>query len=76
MERYCTDSSKKTDFSVSVDLTKRCYLLLSKAKGLIKGNTNINYVYCDINCSLELRFKDNSFKYFNSDKELHHLLND
>ena len=58
---------KKPGFSVSIDLTK--------AKGPIKGNTNISYVYGDINCSLALRFKDNCFKYFNSEKELHHLLN-
>ena len=30
--RYHTDGSKKPGFSVSVDLTKRRYLLLSKAK--------------------------------------------
>ena len=29
----------------SFDLTKRLYLLVSKAKGLSKGNTNISYVY-------------------------------
>ena len=50
--------------------------MLSKAKGLIKGNANTGYVYSDINCSLALKFKGNSFKYFNSKKELHHLLND
>ena len=60
-------------FSVSVDLTKRRFLLLTKARGLIKRNTNISYVYSDINCSLGLRFKDNSFKYYNNEKELHHL---
>ena len=60
-------------FSVSVDLTKRRFLSLTKARGLIKRNTNISYVYSDINCSLRLRFKDNCFKYFNNEKELHHL---
>ena len=73
--RYSTYGLKKTGFSVSVDLTKRRYLLLSKANGLIKCNTNISYVYSGINCSLALRFKDNSFKYFNSEEELHDLLN-
>ena len=73
--RYCADSSKKPGFTVSVDLTKRRYLLLTKAKGLIKGNSNIMYVYSDINCSLALRFKDDSFKYFNSERELLSLLN-
>ena len=62
--RYCADSSKKPGFTVSVDLTKRRYLLLTKAKGLIKGNSNIKYVYSDINCSLALRFKDGFIQVF------------
>ena len=73
--RYYADSSKKPGFTVSVDLTKRRYLLLTKAKGLIKGNSNIKYVYSDINCSLALRFNDDSFKVFNSERELLSLLN-
>ena len=73
--RHYADSSKKPGFTVSVDLTKRRYLLLTKAKGLIKGNSNIKYVYSDINCSLALRFNDDSFNYFNSERELLSLLN-
>ena len=73
--RNYADSSKKPGFTVSVDLTKRRYLLLTKAKGLIKGNSNIKYVYSDINCSLALRFNDDSFKYFNGERELLNLLN-
>ena len=73
---YHTEDLKKPGFSVLVDLTNWSYLLLSKAKGLIKGSINISCVYSDINCSLALRFKDNSFKYFSCEKELHHLLND
>ena len=73
--RHYADSSKKPGFTVSVDLTKRRYLLLTKAKGLIKGNSNIKYVYSDINCSLALRFNDDSFKVFNSERELLSLLN-
>ena len=73
--RYYADSSKKPGFTISAELTKRRYLLLTKAKRLIKGNSNIKYVYSDINCSLALRFKDDSFKYFNSERELLSLLN-
>ena len=73
--RHYADSLKKPGFTVSVDLTKRRYLLLTKAKGLIKGNSNIKYVYSDINCSLALRFNDDSFKYFNGGRELLNLLN-
>ena len=41
----------------------------------MKGNSNIKYVYSDIDCSLALRFKDDSLKYFNSERELLSLLN-
>ena len=73
--RYYADSSKKPGFTVSVDLIKRRYILLTKAKGLIKGNSNIKSVYSDINCSLALRFNDDLFKYSNSERELLSLLN-
>ena len=43
-------------------------------KGLIKDNPNVSYVYADINCSLGIKFKNGSFKYFNSLNELHSLL--
>ena len=49
-------------FNVSVDLTRRRYLLLKTAKGIIKDNPDISYVYADINCSLGIKFKNGSFK--------------
>ena len=61
-------------FNVSVDLTRRRYLLLKTAKGIIKDNPDISYVYLDINCSPGIKFKNGSFKYFNSLNELHSSL--
>ena len=61
-------------FKVSVVLTRRHYLLLKTSKGLIKDNPNISYVYADINCSLGIKFENESFKYFNSLNGLHSLL--
>ena len=61
-------------FNVSVDLTRRRYLLLKTAKGIMKDNPNISYVYADNNCSLDITFTNGSFKYFNSLNELHSLL--
>ena len=61
-------------FSVSLDLTKRRYALLSKANGLVKDNPSVAYVFCDINFSLALKFNDNTNKYFNSENELRKLL--
>ena len=61
-------SQKKpgSSFNVSLDLTKRRYNLLIKAKGLIANNPSVAYAFCDINCSLVLKFNDNTYRYFNS----------
>ena len=44
-------------FSVLLDLTKRCCALLTNAKGLVKDNPSVENVFCDINCSLAIKFK-------------------
>ena len=62
-------------FSVSVDLTRRRYLLLNKAKGLIKDCESKNYVFADVNCSVGMKFQNGVFTYFNSKNELHCLIN-
>ena len=62
-------------FSVSVDLTRRRYLLLNKANGLIKDCESINYVSADVNCSLGMKFQNGVFKYFNSENKLRCLIN-
>ena len=61
-------------FSVPLDLTKHCHILLAKAKGLTKDNPSVAYAFSDINCSLALTFNDNTSKYFNSERKLKKLL--
>ena len=63
-----------SSFNVSLDLTKRRYDLLMKAKGLIINNPSVAYVFCDINCSLVMKFNNNTYRYFNSESELAKLL--
>ena len=74
--RFRKDGKKKPrqNFSISVDLTKRRYKLLSEAKGIVKDINAINFAFADINCSLGLRCNDGSFEYFNSEQELHALI--
>ena len=48
-------------FSASVDLTKRHYLLLRKARELVKSNDDIDFAFADINCSLRFRYKNGSY---------------
>ena len=63
-----------TSFSVSLDLTKRRYSLLAKAKGIIKDNPAVMFAFTDINCSLALKLHDDKFHYFNSDDEINKIL--
>ena len=63
-----------TSFSVSLDLTKRRYSLLAKAKSIIKDNPAVMFAFADINCSLALKLNDDKFHYFNSEDELNKIL--
>ena len=73
--KFSKNKPVSKSFSVSVDLTKRRYELLSKAKRVVTGNRNVNYVFSNINCALGISMKDGSFKYFNTDAELDDILN-
>ena len=39
----------------------------------MKHDDAINFAFADINCSFEVRLDDRSFKYFNSEHELHNI---
>ena len=43
------------NFSVWLDLTKRRYALLAKAKDLVRDIPSVGYRFCDINCSLAMK---------------------
>ena len=76
--KHFSNSKRKAGqhlFSASVDLTRRRYLMLNKAKGLIKDCESINYVFADVNCSLGMKFQNGVFKFFNSENELYCLIN-
>ena len=49
-----------SSFNVSLDLTKRRYNLLMKSRGLIANNPSFAYASCHTNCSLVIKFNDNS----------------
>ena len=72
------DGKKKPgykSFSVLIDLTKRRYLLLREARELIKNNDDTDFAFVEINSSLGFRYKNGSFRHFNSENELHNLIN-
>ena len=62
-------------FSISDHLRKSPYLALREARKLRKNNNDIDFDFADINCSLEFRYKNGSFRYFNSQNELPNLIN-
>ena len=61
-------SSKK--FRFKIDLTKRRLNLLKHARQLIKGIDEIDYVFSDANCRLNVKFGDGRVRVHNSDTEL------
>ena len=63
-----------TSSSVSLDLTKRSYSLLAKAKSIIKDNPAVMFALAGINCSLALKLNDDKFHYFDSEDELNKIL--
>ena len=66
-------STKETRFQFQCFQFQRRYNLLIKAKGLIANNPSV--AFSDINCSLVLKFNDNTYRYFNSESELKNILN-
>ena len=75
--RVQKDGKKKPrqNFSISVDLTRRRYQLLSEARGIVKDINGINFAFVNINCSLGVRYDNGSFDYFNSEQELQNIIN-
>ena len=66
----------ENSFSVSLDLRKRMCNLLKFAQGIVKEMDNVSFVCAGVNCSLAIRFKNGTIKYFNSEYEFRSLLND
>ena len=47
---------KEIGVMVRLDLTKKRYALLSEAVKLVKENSEVKFVYADINCRLWVKF--------------------
>ena len=65
----------KKNFSISVDLTRRHYQLLREARGIVEDIIAINFALVNINCSLGVRYENDSFHYVSSKQELHNIIN-
>ena len=57
-----------------LDLAKRRYSLLTKAKSIIKDNAAVIFALADINCSIALKLNDDKFHYINREDELNKIL--
>ena len=60
----------RQNFSISLDLTRRRYQLLSEARRIVKDINGINFAFVNIYCSLGVRYENGSFNYFNSEQDL------
>ena len=61
---------------VKIDLTKRQYEVLKKAINLVNGNNDVDYVFTDVNCRLNVVFKDRRSSFFNDIDNLKRLFED
>ena len=71
---YKNRENIKGDVRVKLDLTKKRYEVLRKAREIVEEIDNISFVYADINCRLKVRFKDNSELFFENLIELCDLI--
>ena len=62
--------NKRKKVRIKIDLTKRRLELLSYARDITKGVEGIEYVFCDVNCGLNVKFSNGRFRAFNSKTEL------
>ena len=71
---YKNRKNIKGNVRVKLDLTKKRYEVLRKAREIVEEIDNISFVYADINCRLKVRFKDNSELFFENLIELYDLI--
>ena len=65
---------KLSSAKVYLDLTQTRFKLLKDSRAKVQGNSKVDFVFADVNCSLCVRLKNGTFKSFNSDEELDKIL--
>lgn len=78
MKRTSIYKSRKKDGRVRIylDLTKRRLDLLDRCRDLITDESNVSFVFADINCNTVAKLKNNTFKFFNSIDDFQQILDD
>ena len=72
---FCVLQPKaQNNVKLKLDLTKNRYKILTKAIETVKSYDHVNYVMVDINCRLEVVFKDGSGKFFTNIMSLKNIL--
>ena len=62
--------NKRKKVRIKIDLTKRRPEPLSHARDITKGVEGIEYVFCDVNCKLNVKLSNGRFRVFNSKTDL------
>ena len=57
-----------------MDLTKRRFMLLKNAKQATKDIEGVDYIFCDVNCQLNIKFVDGRVRAFNSENKMASLI--
>ena len=63
---YKARKSAKNNIKIHLDLTKKRLKLLDEATDCVDVNSNVDFVFADINCNLVARLKSNQYKFFDT----------
>lgn len=63
---YKARKSAKNNIKVHLDLTKARLRLLDGAKELITPNSNVDFVFADVNCNVVAKLKNDDYKFFDT----------
>ena len=63
---YKARKTAKNNVKIYLDLTKKRLDLLDEASHCITENSNVDYVFADINCNLVAKLKSKEYKFFDN----------
>ena len=71
---FYRNRNKLKNAKVRLDLTKKRYKIFTDANDFVKIYKNVDYVMVDINCRLEVFFKNGRSNFFDNISDLNNLI--
>ena len=71
---FYRNRNKLKGVRIRLDLTKKRYNVLRRARSIADENQDVNYVFVDISCQLKVVFKDGTSDFFKGISDLNELI--